>query len=161
MINPAKSNIGQISKQILDDINTKIKAKLNLRLLKNTNETIDWFRNIDKKTRKTFLQLDIVSYYPSTTEKLLDKALLFAQETLDENIPTDHIQIIKNARKSILCSNNETWQRKDSDFDVTMGAFDGAQLTDLVGLYLLNILHNEIPEIEFAFYRDDGLGILH
>ena len=103
--------------------------------------------------------LDIVSYYPSITEKLLDKALLFAQETLDESIPTDHIQIIKNARKSILCSNNETWQKKDSDFDVTMGAFDGAQLTDLVGLYLLHILGNEIPEIEFGFYRDDGLGI--
>ena len=159
LINPTKSNIGQISKQILDDINIKIKDKLNLRLLKNTNETIDWFKNIDKKTRKTFLQLDIVSYYPSITEKLLDKALLFAQETLDESIPIDHIQIIKNARKSILCSNSETWQKKDSDFDVTMGAFDGAQLTDLVGLYLLNILSNEIPEIEFGFYRDDGLGI--
>ena len=40
-----------------------------------------------------------------------------------------------------------------------MGALDGAQITDLVGLYILKELKHEIPEIDFALYRDDGIGI--
>ena len=39
-----------------------------------------------------------------------------------------------------------------------MGAFDGAQVTDLIGLYILHRLKNEIPEVQFTLYRDDGLG---
>ena len=40
-----------------------------------------------------------------------------------------------------------------------MGAYDGAQITDLVGLMLLQKLKEKIPEIDFGLYRDDGLGI--
>ena len=40
-----------------------------------------------------------------------------------------------------------------------MGAYDGAQVTDLVGLYVLHLLKTEIPEIDFGIYRDDGLGV--
>ena len=37
--------------------------------------------------------------------------------------------------------------------------YDGAQITDLVGLMILQNLKEKIPEIDFALYRDDGLGI--
>ena len=40
-----------------------------------------------------------------------------------------------------------------------MGAPDGAEICELVGLFLLSELRNNIPEIEFGLYRDDGLGI--
>ena len=73
LINPTKSETGKISKKILDNINSQIITKLNLRLLKNTGETIAWFKSIENKNRKSFIQLDIVNYYPSVTEKLLDK----------------------------------------------------------------------------------------
>ena len=71
LINPTKSEIGKISKKILDNINSQIITKLNLRLLKNTEETIAWFKSIENKNRKSFIQLDIVNYYPSVTEKIL------------------------------------------------------------------------------------------
>ena len=48
--------------------------------------------------------------------------------------------------------------KKDGPWDVTMGAFDGAQVTDLIGLYILHRLKNEIPEVQFTLCRDDGLG---
>ena len=41
LINPAKSNIGIISKNILDEINNDLKEKLQLKQLKNTDEAID------------------------------------------------------------------------------------------------------------------------
>ena len=51
------------------------------------------------------------------------------------------INIILYARKSLLFSNGTTWTKKDNSmFDVTMGSFDGADIWELVGLYILNKL---------------------
>ena len=36
--------------------------------------------------------------------------------------------------------------------------FDGAQVSDLVGLFILSIIKDKIPEINFALYRDDGIA---
>ena len=39
-----------------------------------------------------------------------------------------------------------------------MGAPDGAEVCELVGLFLLNEVRNNIPDLNFGLYRDDGLG---
>ena len=39
-----------------------------------------------------------------------------------------------------------------------MGAHDGAETCDLVGLYILDKMKTNFPEINFGLYRDDGLG---
>ena len=41
-----------------------------------------------------------------------------------------------------------------------MGSFDGAEICELVGLYLLDQLSNILPVESFGLYRDDGLAIL-
>ena len=40
-----------------------------------------------------------------------------------------------------------------------MGAFNGAETCDLIGLFLLDQINNRIKEIEAGLYRDDGLGV--
>ena len=40
-----------------------------------------------------------------------------------------------------------------------MGAYDGAEVCELVGLYILNKLKIEHPDINIGLYRDDGLGV--
>ena len=40
-------------------------------------------------------------------------------------------------------------RRPSGTFDVTMGAYDGAQVADLVGLLVLDKIKKEIPEISF------------
>ena len=45
-------------------------------------------------------------------------------------------------------------------FDVTMGSFDGAEICDLVGLFLLNILAKRFGNKFVGLYRDDGLAII-
>ena len=44
-----------------------------------------------------------------------------------------------HARKSLLFVNNSTWIKKGGDptFDVTMGSYDGAEICELVGLFIL------------------------
>ena len=41
-----------------------------------------------------------------------------------------------------------------------MCSFDGAEICELVGLYLLDHLSNILPVESFGLYRDDGLAIL-
>ena len=45
----------------------------------------------------------------------------------------------------------------DTNFDITMGAYQGAECCDLVGLFLLSKLEN-LP-IKVGAYRDDILGV--
>ena len=40
-----------------------------------------------------------------------------------------------------------------------MGAFDGAEVCELVGLMILEKLRENVPNINFGLYRDDGLGV--
>ena len=41
-----------------------------------------------------------------------------------------------------------------------MGAYDGAEMCDLVGLYILSKLEEFIPKSQLGLYRDDGLAIV-
>ena len=51
--NPAKNELGRISKLILDKINKKISQKFELNQWKNTDTVIDWFN----QKKKTFIQI--------------------------------------------------------------------------------------------------------
>ena len=51
------------------------------------------------------------------------------------------------------------WAKKDRNFDVTMGAPDGAEVCELVGLFLLQSLNVLLPNLNIGLYRDDGLAV--
>ena len=73
-------------------------------------------------------------------------------------ISDEEKEIIIQARISFLISGEQPWTKKDNDqFDVTMASFDGAEIAELVGLYLLSLLTN--LGINVGLYRDDGLAI--
>ena len=46
-----------------------------------------------------------------------------------------------------------------NSFDVVMGSFDGAEVCEMVGLFMLQKLKTEITTIDIGFYRDDGLAV--
>ena len=64
-----------------------------------------------------------------------------------------------NSRKPLSFSNNEIRVEKgNSNFDITIGSFNGAEVCELVGLYLLNILKKESCGKNIGLYRDDSLS---
>ena len=97
LINPAKSEIGRISKQILENINTTIRQKTGLNQWKNSSSVINWFSNIQHKDHHTFAVFDIENFYPSITEKLLTDSINFAKQYID--ISDRDIGIIMHSRK--------------------------------------------------------------
>ena len=103
-----------------------------------------------------FIQFDVVDFYPSITEKLLNKALEYAKQYI--HISDEDHKIIFQARRSFLFNNGTPWnKKKNSKFDVAMGSFDGAECCELVGLYMLSLLQH--LAINVGLYRDDGLGV--
>ena len=94
-----------------------------------------------------FIQFDIENLYPSISRKLFNEAISFAKLYCDIN--DDDLSIILQSRKTLLFFDNNPWVKRygNENFDVPMGCFDGAEVCDLVGLYILKRL------------SDDGLGI--
>ena len=70
------------------------------------------------------------------------------------------MQLIMHARQSLLFTNDSAWIKKSKDpsFDVTMGSFDGVEICELVGLYILNLLARKFGKDNIGLYRDDGLA---
>ncbi|KAL9977640.1 hypothetical protein ACROYT_G015069 [Oculina patagonica] len=153
-----KSEIGKISKQILDRVNTTITNHLSLNQWKNTRAVLDWFNGIEHKERYTFIAFYVVDFYPSISVDLISAALQFASSYV--NITDDERHIILHAKKSLLYSKGESWGKKTTSnlFDVTMGSYDGAESCELVGAYLLHTI-KEKHGYNFGLYRDDGLGV--
>jgi len=59
-----------------------------------------------------------------------------------------------HSRKSLLFSNDDTWIKQENpNFDVAMGTYDGAEICELVGLYLLNELSGTIAREDHGLYR--------
>ena len=156
LINPTKSNIGKISKILLQNINEKIRNKLQLQQWRSTADTLQWFKNLKNKQNLQFIQIDVVDFYPSITLELYEKAIKFAETVVE--ISDEHKKILRNARDSILYHNNKSWQKQTGLFDVTMGSYDGCELCELVGLLIIHTVNKNHPEIDFGLYRDDGAG---
>ena len=158
LLNPAKNEIGRISKDILDNINKELRNILQLNQWKNKKDVINWFKEIQNKPQCKFIVFDVKDFYPSIKESLLKNALNFAKQHVSIK-KMDH-DTIMHARKSLLYCDNEPWIKKEAGiFDVTMGVFDGAEVCELVGIYLLSQLATSCDKKNLGLYRDDGLAV--
>ena len=94
-------------------------------------------------------------YYPSISEKLMKEALDWASGIVE--ITDDEKKIIISSRKSLLYKDKIAHKKKNSgDFDVTMGSYDGAEASDIVGLILLSKVQH--LGVSLGCFRDDWLG---
>ena len=95
-------------------------------------------------------------YYASITPALVKKSIAFAATYV--NISATEKATIFQACNSFLFSEGQEWIKKQgATFDITMGGFHGAEVCDLVGLFLLSQLREIFPNI--GLYRDDGLAV--
>ena len=59
-----------------------------------------------------------------------------------------------------MFNNQHVWIKEEGGlFDLTMGAFDGAEVCELVGNYLLFQLSKMYNKNDIGLYRDDGLAV--
>ena len=71
------------------------------------------------------------------------------------------IEAIFHARKSLLCYSEELWiKKRENNFDITISAYDGAEICGSIGIFMLSLLSKHINKNHIVLYRDDGLAIL-
>ena len=60
------------------------------------------------------------------------------------------------SRKTLLFNNNEPWIKKSGieNLDVLMGCYDGTEVCELVGAYILNKLKNVINKENICLNHD-------
>ena len=160
LINPSKPEMGIVSKRILESAVHAVREGSRINLWRNTAAVINWFQVIEGQKDCSFLRFDIVDFYPSISEDLLRQAVDFAKDHV--GLTDAEVEIIFHARKSLLFVNGRTWMKRDRDgtFDVTMGCYDGAEVCELVGVFLLNKLAPLFGNNDLGLYRDDGLATL-
>ena len=131
----------------------------------DTATVIKWFNLFKAEDSQDlhFLQFDIISYYPSISKDLLKKALKWAQQHYD--IDQEDIDIILASRESFLFNMDKLHTKQgstpNSHFDVPMGAWDSAEVCEIVGLYLLAKIKTVFGDnMFFGLYRDDGLALV-
>ena len=70
LINPSKTEVGRISKQILEEINRELVNATKVNQWKNTSSVLQWNKQLPNKRKSTFICFDVVEFYPSISETL-------------------------------------------------------------------------------------------
>ena len=118
---------------------------------------INWFNDLKNKNGLKFIVYDIESFYASINSTVLDKSLDWASTYV--NITPLQRRIIHQACQSFLYSEEvPRVKRGNENFDVGMGTFNGAQICELVGLFMLSQLRR-LPKFQTILYRDDGRSL--
>ena len=159
-INPSKSFLGKIAKLNLQTHIDKIRSKSNLTQWLNSDEVIKWFNNINDKAHKCFINFDIKNFYPSIKKEHITKAIKFAEEYTKFN--KQEINTLIHTCQTIISYDNRIWTKKSNinNFDIAMGSFQGAEVCDLIGLYILSEISPITGPLNIGLYRDDGLAVI-
>ena len=75
LINPSNSELGKVSKFLIEKLNTIIRNKSLVNQWRDTYVVINWFKNINNKSNCIFMQFDIEEFYPSISIGLLMEAI--------------------------------------------------------------------------------------
>ena len=87
---------------------------------------------------------------------MLEKALDLAKQHCE--VSEEDIELIMACRKNLLFYKDEAREKIDN-FDVAQGALDSAEISELIGIYLLHRIKEEIGRINIGVYRDDILWV--
>ena len=157
LINPAMTQVGKISKQILEKANKIIRQKTGSKQWTSSSQPVEWFKDIKDKKKCKFIKYDVDAFYPSITVELFKKSIDYARQFTE--ITELEEEILWQARKGFVIKDGEVWIKKTGEkFDVSMGSPDGAEVAEFVGLYLLSLVNKVFPDS--GLYRDDGAGVV-
>ena len=76
LINPAKSNIGIVSKVELEEINRAITNQTKCNQWGNTQAVIDWFKSIPNKTKARFVNLTLLRFILPSLKVIRQRCIL-------------------------------------------------------------------------------------
>ena len=122
-------------------------SKCNLNQWKNTRGVLNRYSQQRQKSKRSFFTFDIIDFYPSISDKRLNKSIELAWIHRTQSIGISEYETIMHSRWTLLYDyKGNMWTKKErkKQFDDFMGAFDGAEVIHFVGI---------------GRCRDDGLAV--
>ena len=113
LINPSKTALGNVSKNIIKNIVTNVKKANYCNLWENSYDAIEWLKKIKNKSKATFMQFDIIDFYPSIAKNTLIDSINYARKYVE--ITEEQYEIILSCRKTVLKNNRSTWVKTGSE----------------------------------------------
>ena len=97
----------------------------------------------------------------NSTPELLEKSINFARSIIE--IQDKIINIIKHTRKTLLFHEGTAWVKKEGNslLQATMESYDGAEVCELVRVYLLSKLPSLVDIKNAGLYTEDGIAVIH
>ena len=88
------------------------------------------------------MQFDIKDLYPFFTEALLLEAMQFTKDHV--LIKRKDVEVIFHVGKSVLYNDRVSLEKKeDNNLDDTMAAYDGAEVYELIDIYMLYLIEKK------------------
>ena len=91
---------------------------------------------IELELKNTYIYIyifDIIDFYPSISDELLNKSIEWARK--HTSIDDQEYETLMHSRRTLLHDNKgNMWNKKEikKQFDVSMGAFDGADVCEVL-----------------------------
>ena len=82
LLNLSKTNIGKISKELLDKINSAVLSGTKINRWKSTPSVITWFEKITHKKTSPFICFDVQNFYPSISGNSFKESIEFARRLM-------------------------------------------------------------------------------
>ena len=118
LINPSKTDIGKIAKQILQSYVHKLRDMAGVNRWGNTTGVTEWFSSMKGALKNPkFLIFDIESFYPSISQQLLEDALNYVGSFT--RVTNDEREIVMHARNSLLYHDGSYWSKNSGDTYLT------------------------------------------
>ena len=105
LINPSKTELGKISKNIIQNIIINGRKTSNSNLWKNSNVTNECFKKIKNKSKAPFTQFNIIDSYPSITKNILIDSISYARKYVEI---TEQYEMILVCRKTVFKNNGSS-----------------------------------------------------
>ena len=88
----------------------------------------------------------------------MKNAIQFAVEHTDIN--KNHFEVMFHARKFFLFHSNQPLVKRDSiTFDIRMEAYNGNEIYELMGIFMLSLLGKKYSSNNRGLYCDDKLSV--
>ena len=76
------------------------------------------------------------------------------------NITQRDIEVIFYSSKGFIYNNEIPRVKKEGNgFDVTMRAYDGTEICELIGIFVLSLIGKKYDSENIGLYRDGGLSV--
>ena len=107
LVNPAKNEFGLVSEKHLEKVIANVASFVKVNQKRKNVTALDWLKSLPQRGNSSFVKIDIVEFYLSKSEELLNDSISFARSVILSTTQENLSFLIKHPhasrKETILC----------------------------------------------------------